>query len=171
MNSNCITSSGLAGGETDICDYNYLRYAGWSESNPCIKILFSPETVNLISKKVTELTIGVDEKNRKIVVPNYIICSVLDANYRNYRAPVGDIHSRYIIPNTDQGSMVQSIIDQTIEVITNNIRNQLGMEQANRKLSAWVQVYGDFNTHGLRQFPPIKVLERRPAVMQFNMNY
>ena len=45
------------------------------------------------------------------------------------------------------------------------------MEQQNEKLSPWVQVYGDFSEHQLRSHPPIKILEKRPSTMQFNMNY
>ena len=155
----------------DIHDYNYLRYCGWGEDNKCIKKLFSLETVQMISKIVTQLTIGVDDKNRKIIVPNERIYEVLDGTFKAYRPPTGDIYSRYIIPNNEQANMVQSIIDQTIEVIVSNIKNQLGMEQQNEKLSPWVQVYGDFSEHQLRSHPPIKILEKRPSTMQFNMNY
>ena len=155
----------------EICDFNYLRYPGWSEGNLCIRELFSPETIQLISRKVTELTRGVDSKNRKIIVPDARICEVIDGIYQAFRPPTGDIFSRYIIPNNEQANMVQSIIDQSIEVIVSNIRGQLGMEQQNQTLSAWVTVMGDFNASGLRQFPPIKVQGKRPSTMQFNMNY
>jgi hypothetical protein len=153
------------------CDYNYLRYAGWTENNACIKQLYSKETVDLISKKVTQLTLGVDPKNRKIIVPKDIICKVLDGVYHNNRPPTGDIFSRYIIPNNEQQNVVQSIIDQTIEIIVSSVRNNMEMNQYNETLTAWVQVYGDFNTAGLRQHAPIKIRERRPATMQFNMRY
>lgn len=153
------------------CDLNYMRYVGWSESNACIKFLFSRPTINLISRKITELTLGVDPKNRRIVVPDERICEVISSVYWNYRPATGDIYSRYIIPTSEQENAVQSIIDQTIELITSFIRNQFGILQANKQLSAWVQVMGDFNTHGLRQFPPIKVQAKRPETMQFNMNY
>jgi hypothetical protein len=154
-----------------ICDYNYLRHPGWQESNACISKLFSPQTVRTISKKITELTKGIDPKGRNIIVPDETICSVLDAEFRAFRPPTGDIFTRYIIPNDQQADMVQSIIDQTIEIIYSQISGELGMDQANEKLSAWVQVMGDFNTHGLRQFPPIKTLKKRPSTMQFQMNY
>lgn len=154
-----------------ICDLNYLRHVGWDESNECIKVLFSEKVVNAISQKVTELTLGVDPKNRRIVVPGERICEVISSVYWNYRPATGDIYSRYIIPTNEQDNAVQSIIDQSIEIITSYIRNNFGMKQANEKLSAWVQVMGDFNPHGLRQFPPIKVLGKRPETMQFNMNY
>jgi hypothetical protein len=164
------TGTGTGAG-TEIRDYNYLRYPGWEENNACLQKYFSQETVNLISYHITKLTQGVDPKNRSIIVPDCIIYNVMDGIFRGYRPPVGDIYSRYIIPNNEQESMIQSMIDQTIEVITANIRNSLGMEQCNQKLSKWVEVMGDFNTAGLRQHAPIKVLGKRPAPMQFNMNY
>jgi hypothetical protein len=153
------------------CDFNYLRHPGWDESTECIKKYFSRETVDLISRQVTKLTMGVDPKNRPIIVPRERICEVMDGVYQSYTPPVGDIHTRYIITSPENKNMVQSMIDQTIEVITEYIRTELGMEQANAKLSAWVQVYGDFNTSGLRQHAPIKVRDKKPSTMQFNMNY
>lgn len=152
-----------------MCDLNYLRYPGWDENNYCIKKFFSKDTVKLISDKVTELTIGVTSK--KIKVPDYRICEVMDGVFRGFTPTTGDIFTRYIVSNDEQQNMVQSLIDQTIEVITNHIVNELGMEKQNAKLTAWVQVYGDFNPNGLRYHPIIKVQENRPSTMQFNMNY
>lgn len=152
-------------------DLNYTRYIGWQENNKCIEKYFSQDTVNLISRKVTELTMGVDKKNRPIRVPDYLIQNVMDGVFQGYKPSTGDIYSRYIIPAGEDKNMVQSMIDQCIEIIVSNIRNQLGIEEQNEKLTAWVQLYGDFNTAGLRQHSPIKVQEKRPSTMQFHMNY
>jgi hypothetical protein len=152
-------------------DSNYYRHVGWSEQTEGIQRFFNIKTLNLISEKVSELTRGVDRKNRKIVVPQDMIAQVMDSVYQKYRLPTGDIYSRYIVSNDSQQNMVQSLIDQTIEVLTDTVRNQYGMEEENSKLSAWVQVYGDFNAHNLTQTPPIKIRGKRPAVMQFHMNY
>lgn len=155
----------------DPSDFNYLRYVGWSEDNWCIRKFFSPATVRLISRKVSQLTKGVDQHNRTIVVPDIRIAEVMDGVYQRFTPPTGDIFTRYIIPNSEQANMVQSLIDQTIEVIVSNIRGQLGIEEANRKLTVWTTVLGDFNEHGLRAHPVLKTLEKSPARMQFNMNY
>lgn len=155
-----------------ICDLNFMRYTGWEESNDCIAKYFSPETVRTISRKVTELTLGVDPKNRPIVVPDATICGIMSEVYQSFRPATGDIYSRYIVPSgVGPQSYVQNMIDQTIEIITNNIRNSLEMEENNRKLTIWTTVYGDFNEHGLRQYPPIKILEKRPNPMEFHMRY
>jgi len=154
-----------------ICDYNFLRHAGWQEPDECIKSYFSQPTIDVISRTVSQLTLGVDKKNRKIIVPDSTICSVMDSVYQSYRPPTGDIFTRLSIPDSDNTNMVASMIDRVIEIIVSNIRIQTGMERANEKLTVWVQLMGDFNPNGLRQVPPIKTLEKRPSTMQFNMNY
>jgi len=154
---------------SNVCDFNYIRYVGWQEPSPEIKGYFSQDTINKISKAVSQLTRGVDKKGRTILVPDSTICKIMDSVYQNYQPPVGDIHSRYIIPAKQ--NMVRSMVDQCVEIIVSGIRLQTEMQDANSKLSAWVQVMGDFNPHGLRQFPPIKTLEKRPATMQFFENY
>lgn len=154
------------------CDDNYIKHVGYSESNACIKKYFDKHTVSTISYKITELLQGVDPSGRPIIVPNKTICSVMNDIYNSYRPPTGDIFSRYIVPSgTSSENYVQSMIDQVIEVITSDVRNNLGMEENNKKLSIWTTVYGDFNEHGLQQHSSIKVRKKRPTPMQFQMNY
>lgn len=154
------------------CDDNYTKHVGYTENNACIRKYYDISTVRTISHKVTELLQGVDPQNRPIIVPDSTICSVMNEIYTSYRPPTGDIYSRYIIPSgTNSESYVQNMIDQVIEVITSDVRNSLGMEECNRKLSIWTTVYGDFNSEGLRQHAPIKVRNKRPTPFQFNMNY
>ena len=156
---------------SEICDDNYKRYVGFRENNACIRRYFSPNTVNTISKKVTQLLMGVHPQNRPIIVPNKTICSVMSSVYYNFRPATGDIYTRYIIPDKEQQSDVQNMIDQVIEIITSQIRNEYGIIEANSKLTIWTTVLGDFNSAGLRQHAPIKVLNKRPNPMEFNMNY
>ena len=158
--------------EANLCDANYTRYVGYQETNDCIRRYYSPENVAMISKKVTELLQGVDPNNRPIIVPNKTICNIMDSVYYSFRPPTGDIYGRYNVP-TGMGpeDYVQSMIDQTIEIITNTVRNEMMMEENNRKLTAWTTVYGDFNQHGLRAHPEIKILKKRPTPFQFQMHY
>jgi hypothetical protein len=154
-----------------ILDDNYLRYVGWSENNLCIQEFFSVNTVKTISRKVTELTMGVHPENRPILVPDDRIIEVMNSVQDTYQPPVGDIYTRYIVPSGDELSDVQRMIDQTIEIIVSFVRNTIEMEENNKKLTAWTTVYGDFNAHQLRQHAPIKVRNKRPNPMEFNMNY
>jgi len=153
-------------------DLNFKRYVGWEESNECIKGLFEQKTINMISRKISELLMGVDPQNRKIVVSDTVIGNMLSNIYQAYRPPTGDIHSRYIVPSgINPESMVQDIINQTIETITNSVRNESEMAENNSKLTAWTTVYGDFNEHQLRQHAPIKILNKRPNPFEFHMRY
>lgn len=155
-------------------DSSYMRHVGWEESNTCIKNYYSRDTVKIISRKVTELLHGVDPQNRPIIVPDHIIANVMDTVYNTYRPETSDIYARYNIPSSSQASSesyVQNMIDQTIEIITADVKNNLGMEECNSKLSVWTTVLGDFNSNGLRSHPQIKLRNKRPTPLLFNMNY
>lgn len=151
---------------------DFYRYAGYSQtSNQCVVDLFSEESINAISRKVTQLTFGLHPQNRPIIVTNEVIANVLSAIYTNYRPPTGDIYTRYNIPSGRSDNMVQEIIDQTIELIVSQLRTEYTMLENNSKLTVWTTVYGDFNEHFLRAHPIIKIREKRPNPMEFNMNY
>ena len=45
------------------------------------------------------------------------------------------------------------------------------MVKNNKKLDRWNTVLGEHNKHGIRQFSQIKVNNRKPQGMLFNMNY
>jgi len=152
------------------CDLNYTRYVGWDETTSATKKYFSPETVNKISAKITELLQGVHPQNKRLIVPNESICNILDAVFQNYRPQTGDIYSRYNIPNNNV-NMLQDMIDQTIELIVSQTKAEMGMQEANSQLSIWNTVLGDFNTHQLRSHDVIKIQRKRPATMQFFENY
>ena len=64
------------------------------------------------------------------------------------------------------------IVDIVIQSIINQLKNTIEMEQCNNKLDIWTgTLYGDFNKAGLRRHPKIKLRERHPHYMAFNMNY
>lgn len=152
------------------CNDKFIQHVGYSES-PCIKKLFSKENLKQMSCKITELLMGVDPQNRPIVVPDKTICSVLSAVYDNFRQETGDIHSRYIVPKSAPVNYNQTMIDETINVITADVKVNLGMQECNSKLSIWTTVLGSHNAHGLQRHSKIKLREKRPAPMLFNLNY
>ena len=85
---------------------------------------------------------------------------------------LGDIYSRYIISGIEETrNDTRDIIDRAIEVIVSQIRTEKEVEENNKKLTIWTTLYGDFNAHGLRQTPPIKVRKHKKPAFQFNMNY
>jgi len=150
---------------------DYLRYSGYQDINPCIQELFDQKTITKISRKVTQLLLGVHPENLPIIVPDHIIGSVVSNIYTNFKPSTGDIYAMYNIPGKDNQSIVGSVVDQAIETIVSDVRNNMETAQNNAKLTIWTTVYGDFNEHGLRQHPPIKIQNRRSNPMEFNMNY
>ena len=60
-----------------ICDENFMRHVGWSKEysyNPCLSKYFSQETVNKISRQVTQNLQCVGTNNRPIIVTDDVIC-------------------------------------------------------------------------------------------------
>lgn len=154
------------------CDDNFFRHVGYKQDNSCIQEYFSLDTVKKIKEQVTQLTLGVDPKNRPIVVSDRVIYHVMSQINDSFRPQTGDIFTRYIIPSgVSNLSYVNDMINQVIEIIVSDIKTNTLMEENNKKLSAWTTVYGDFNEHNLRQHPIIKVQDKRPEPFQFNMNY
>lgn len=155
---------------------NYTRFVGYDQSVnaifPCTRDFFSQDNINLISTKVTELTIGVHPENKQIVVPEEWILDVMNSVYENYTGgEVGAIYSRLIIPNVQPENGLNTWTNETINLLVSHIRDTYGMIECNQKLTAWTTVYGDFNENGLRSHAPIKIRRKRPQPAQFNMNY
>lgn len=155
-------------------DNNNMQYVGnYVNTSECYETLFSPQTIRYISTKLSELLRGVDPTGKKIVVTDDVISNSLSGQYNALKPQVGDIYSRYQIMGTQElyRNDVQEIIDRTIQNIYDYVKNEIEMEENNSKLSIWNTVYGDFNSQGLRQTPPIKTKKRRPDPFLFNMNY
>ena len=155
---------------SETCDNNYMKHVGYKETNECMKDYFSKKNVDKMSLKITELLMGVDPLNRPIIVPHKTICSVMSNIYDNFRPETGDIWTRYNIPKNTTND-IANMTNQVIEVITSDVRTSLGMEEHNSKLTKWTTILGDFNPHGLRSYPPIKIRHKRPNPMEFHLNY
>ena len=96
----------------------------------------------------------------------------MDSVYEGFRPQTGDIFSRFTMPNgLNSDDYIQSLIDQTIEIIYADVKNNLEMDEHNKKLSVWTTVLGDFNDNQLRSYPPIKILNKHPQYMAFFENY
>jgi len=159
---------------TALCDSNVMRYVGFEKGSnlPCLKEFFSKRNIQQISKKCTQLLMGVDKENRPIIVPDNRICSVMSDIYDGFRPKTGDIFTRYNIPTSySESDYINDLTNQTIEVIVNTVKTTLEMEENNEKLTVWNSVLGTFNQAQLVAYPPIKVRNRRPMPMMFNMNY
>lgn len=153
-------------------NYNYTKHALYDEcvgSNDTHKY-FSDENVSNISSRITNLLKGVDCSGRDIVVPNNTIINVMNSVYTNAVPEIGDIYSRYNIP-IYHSDRIQRMVEKVINIITTDVKINMKMEDNNSKLNIWTTVLGNFNEHGLRSHPPIKLRNNRPQQMAFNMNY
>jgi hypothetical protein len=159
-------------------DDQYIKHVGYSEqlSNDSsvpsgMELYYSDANIRNISNKITQLLMGVDKQNRPIIVPDNTIGSVMSSVYSTFKPPIGDIFSIYTIPSNNINNYVQNMIDKVINIIVTDVKINLGMDEANAKLSIWTTVLGDFNEHGLRSHSKIKLRERKPTSCLFNMNY
>jgi len=145
-----------------------LSHVGYQDSNPAIQGYFSPSTALFIQNKVTELLRTFYPPG--IIVPVDRIADVMNAVFVGFRPSTGDIFTRYSIPSSENQNYVDKMINQVIQIITNDVQNNLVMEQNNSKLDINATILGDFNPLGLRQFSSIKTRQRRPNFL-INMNY
>ena len=107
-----------------------------------------------------------------MIYPDHRISQIMGSVYSGYSRPnIGTIYTKDVIPNSEMRDDSSFIINQTISIIVNAIKNDIGMEEANKKLSIWDSVLGDFNEKGLRGHDIIKIKKNRPQPMMFNMNY
>lgn len=150
------------------------QYVGWDQQvnwNSFLSKLFSKETIQTIQKKTSEYLVGVDEQGRNIIPTDRVVESALYGVFQNYRPKTGDIYGKYTVNNDNSRDDYSYIVDQTISLLVRGIRNELEMQQNNSKLTIWTTLLGDFNEHGLRQYAPIKVKNKRPDPMLFHMRY
>jgi hypothetical protein len=154
-------------------DYNALSHVGWNSNIDCGKNniynnMFSQEHVNYISKTVTSYLFPL--MNKAIVVPDEEIRGMITSVWNvekggNY----ADIYTEdtFNLPR-DSYKRITEIV---IQSITSQIKNTYEMKECNNSLDIWNQLYGDFNKAGLRAHPKIKLREKHPQYMAFNMNY
>jgi hypothetical protein len=152
---------------------NYAYVANYVNDKGCYNILWEKGTIDYISKKLSELLRGVDPDGKRIVITDNVIANVISTQYRGLVPQVGDIYSRYQVNGQQELNRndVQEIIDRTIQVIYDYVKNEIEMQVNNSKLTIWTTILGDFNKEGLRQFTTIKTRKRKPDPMLFNMNY
>jgi hypothetical protein len=154
-------------------DNSYMKHVGWTgtvDDRMNYNSLWAPARLQLIQQKITQLLQGVRSDGRNIIVPIDVIGNVLSQVYETNSPQVGSIYSRYIQENPGRND-VRDIVDRSINIIVSQIKNEILNEQNNKRLTIWNTVLGDFNSQGLRAHAPIKIRKKRPATMQFNMNY
>jgi NAD-dependent SIR2 family protein deacetylase len=169
------TYSGLQNYHDTYAEQNYMAHVGWSntsDDDKGLQLLLSVENIENLSRVITQQLSNIDPLHRRIGVTNEEIASVLSSIYRNgTRSNIGDIYSRYIIPQSEPRCDLRTICNQTIQVIVSTIRDEIETIEKNKKLTVWNTLYGDFNKQGLRAHAPIKIRRKHPQYMAFNMKY
>lgn len=155
------------------CAVEYTKYVGYSTELQYTKELFKTSTINAISARITKALADakVEPDGRSIIVPNKTICSVLSDVYSTYVPVTGDIATRNVISPAKPDNYVLDIIEQTIQIIVSDVSNNMEMVAHNNTLTVWTTVMGSFNPHGLQAHDKIKIRNRHPNLMEFNMNY
>lgn len=146
-------------------DQKYKFIGSNIEFNHIVEKFFNKSTVDYISKQITKFTKGVDEKNRDIILPDDKILFLMNSVYLSYNPRQGFDQS-----NTGN-DYLQSLIGQTISQAVFDIKNVLQYEQCVAKYTVWDTILGEDNNRGLRSYAPIKIKEKRPNSMEFNMKY
>jgi hypothetical protein len=125
-------------------EYRYQIYASYTEKQ---KLLFSPWSINLMSKQITFFLKDVHPEGKDIIVPNNTIISVADSFYENTVAHL---------------EVLQQMI---VKFIVNSIIEEYQQIKQNNNLSIWVTKY-DVES-GLQQFNSVKLnnKKRRPYSM------
>ena len=163
-------------------DYNSNVHVGWdTNAGNCqermtglhsYNDLFKQETVNFISQTVTNYLMPL--KGKPIVVPDVqireMLTSVWNAESGTNYADIYTIQT-FDLPWDKNDDSLKRIVLMTIQSIINQIKNPIEVEQINNNLNIWNTLYGDFNEAGLRAHSKIKLREKHPQYMMFNMNY
>lgn len=146
-------------------DQQYKFFGSDIADNPIVKQFFSKNTVDYISAKITLMTKDVDERGREIIVPDDKILHLMNSVYLSYNPKQG------FDTKWSPKEYLESLIEQTITQAVFDVRNVLVYEQCTAKYTVWDTILGEDNKRGLRGYAPIKLREKRPNSMEFNMKY
>lgn len=151
----------------------YLKHVGYTDLSGGIEAnltaFFSLDTAKFIAAKVSELLSEFYPPG--VIIPINRVIEVMNSVYDAFRPATGSIYTRYTMTSNENDNCIDQMINQTIQIITNDVKNNLTQEQTNSRLSVWSSVLGTFNKEGLQSHSQIKLRNRRPQAMQFNMNY
>ena len=156
---------------TNISQYR-LATPFHTQASKLEETIFSQEVVNIISRRITRDMEPFEEmadrdrnpesQARPIAVSDSNIRDILHSVYQNNQRGHGSIHTKYIVPPRESGAtdLYQTIIDETVSIITRDLETQLKRKYANSRLSKWNSVLGAQNPMGLNPHQTIKLNDR-----------
>ena len=149
-------------------DNHYTSLVGWDPVDSGYRIYFSRDNIRNISEAITRI---LRQAGHSIVVTDQVIGGVMSDVMRNNDPVIGDIYTRYVIPNTTARDDVGQMNQRVINTIVNTILDEYETTKINQSLSVWTNVLGDFNTHGLRAHPILRTKENDYIKGVFMENY
>lgn len=152
-------------------DYNYLSHVGWGpnhNANLGYQIYFSKQNMEYISNEIHNRLL---KAGHNMIVTKEVIGNVM-SNILDKSSPfIGDIYTRYIIPDTTPRNDLENNNERVINTIVSTIVDQEDARKWNESLSVWDTVYGDFNRKGLRAHSIIRKKDNDYMKGQTNWSY
>lgn len=136
---------------TEALQDNYPKYSLYPYSNEDIRSIFlGKSNLRLISNEISDKLTGVKE-NKRIVVPDQEILKMMaNVSLNNYYD-------------------IKLMNEMVVNIFVNKIRNEFEVTNQNNKLSIWTTQYT--SDTGMRRHSEIKLKNKHPTRMVFNMNY
>jgi hypothetical protein len=127
---------------------------------------------NKINNRIKDLNLEVkDDYIQKIMIHEVNNFRSRYGDSKNKISPV-EVNNIYVNKLSKLKSRdIFSIINDVIERIVSNINIENNMITNNNKLDKWDTILGDHNKHGLRSYSNIKLNEKKPKGMLFNMTF
>ena len=156
----------------DQYDNRYTSLVGWEQTansaGAGYKYFFSAENMGFISSEITQ---RLRPFGLNVRVTDEVIGGVMSDIIRSQNPRIGDIYTRYTIPQEEPRNDAKSMTEQTINVIFNQIIGEHQQEICNSKLSIWSNLLGDFSTFGIRGHSVIKKKNNDHIKGVFMQNY
>ena len=131
---------------------NYPKYSLYEYSDePVRHAFFNTSNLRYISNTITKKLQGVHPEGKKIIVPDQEILKMMtNVSLNNYND-------------------INLMNDMVVNIIVDYIKDEFEMTAENNKLNIWVTQYTPDTT--LRRNSEIKIRNKHPTRMVFNMNY
>ena len=151
----------------------YFKVTYMKNIDSQLEFIFNPQTIHYIQSKIKY-----DLQNNKNIDINYIN-SILKNNIDSHTRNKKDINSNNISVKynvyINQATLFTErelfhIIDKTIILIKNKTTTENNNIKQHQNMSKWNTVLGH-NDNDIRQNINVKLNDKRPKGMQFNMNY
>lgn len=154
----------------DMYDDNYNTFVAYEQPNG-LNYLFSDENIDKVRTILADLLKCLRKDGRPIVFTRGVVAQALSQMDQNAARQIGDMYTIYNIPQATRRDDIARFNEMAIQFLYNQVKTEYEMDQANKKLTIWTTLLGDFNEHGLRQYSTIKLNNKPINKLRFNMNY